>query len=423
VSVDVSEAHARELDAHDDLARYREAFAFPAGPSGAPVAYFCGNSLGLMPRRAPERVQAELDAWAARAVEAHHVGDHPWYRYHEPFRAPLARLVGAHEDEVVLMNGLTVNLHLLMVSFYRPTGTRYKVVMERPAFPSDMYAIQTQVARHGFDPDDAVTAVGARPGEDRIRHDDLERAIAEAGESLALVLVGAVNFFTGQRFELARLARAAHAVGAYAGFDLAHAAGNVPLALHDDEVDFAVWCSYKYLNGGPGAPAGAFVHRRHAANTALPRFGGWWGNDPDTRFRMHLEDTFVPVASADAWQLSNPPILAMAPLQASLDLFDAAGMEALREKSVRLTRYLEDLLRARCGENVHIVTPGDPAGRGCQLSLQLRAGARGIQPALAARGVICDFREPDVLRAAPVPLYNTFHDAWILADVLAEHAR
>jgi len=327
--------------------------------------------------------------------------------------------LGAHEDEVVLMNGLTVNLHLLLVSFYRPTRRRFRVLMESPAFPSDMYAVETQVAARGFDPGDSVIAVRARDGETAIRHEDLETAIAKAGDSLALVLLGGVNFLTGQRFDLERVTRAAHAVGAIAGFDLAHAAGNIPLALHQSGVDFAVWCSYKYLNGGPGAVAGAFVHRTHAGNRDITRLGGWWGNDPDTRFRMHLEDRFIPVPSADGWQLSNPPILAMAPLKASLELFDAAGMDALREKSVRLTGYLEGLLRERCADRVRIVTSADPSARGCQLSLQVRSAARELHDALTARGVVCDFREPDVIRAAPVPLYNSFHDVWVLADVLA----
>jgi len=412
------EAFARSLDDADPLRHFRDEFLVPAGPEGQPVHYFAGNSLGLEPRRAREVVLRELEEWGKRAVDGHLEAETPWYTYHESVRGPLARLVGAREPEVVAMNGLTVNLHLLFVSFYRPTRERYKIVIENPVFPSDLYAVKTQIRHHGLDPDDALIQIGPRPGEHVVREEDLETALAREGGKVALLWIGGVNFLTGQRFDLGRLSRAAHEAGALAGFDLAHAAGNVPLHLHDEDVDFAVWCSYKYLNAGPGATAGAYLHERHAGNTALPRFGGWWGNDPATRFRMQLEPEFAPVPSADAWQLSNPPVLALAPLRASLQLFEEAGMEALRAKSEQLTGYLEYLLGAEGPERVHIRTPREPERRGCQLSLEIEGDARGVQHELAGRGIVCDFREPNVVRAAPVPLYNTFYDVWTLARVL-----
>jgi len=412
------EAFARELDEADPLRRFRNEFLFPKGEGGEPVRYFAGNSLGLEPRRARGAILHELEEWGSRGVDGHLEAATPWYTYHENVRGPLARLVGAHEPEVVAMNGLTVNLHLLLVSFYRPTAERYKIVIEDPVFPSDLYAVKTQIRHHGLDPADALVQVRPSPGKATVDEDDLEAVLVREGERVALLWIGGVNFLTGRRYDLGRLTRAAHGVGALAGFDLAHAAGNVPLGLHDDDVDFAVWCSYKYLNAGPGATAGAYVHERHARNTELPRFGGWWGNDPATRFRMQLEPEFVPVPSADAWQLSNPPVLALAPLRASLELFEEAGMDALRAKSERLTGYLEFLLTKGGSGSVRIVTPGAPEQRGCQLSLTIEEDARGVQRALAEKGLVCDFREPNVVRAAPTPLYNTFHDVWTLARVL-----
>ena len=412
-------AFARELDAVDPLAPLRDEFIVPTGPDGSPLRYFCGNSLGLMPRRAVEYVQAEMETWAREAVDGHHRKDAPWYTYHEQFRGPLARLAGAKEHEIVLMNSLTVNLHLLMVSFFRPEPVRRKILIEAPCFPSDLYAVKTHLGHHGLDPREALVQVGPRPGEATLREEDIEAAIAREGAKLALVLLGGVNFLTGQRLDLARIARAAKQAGARVGFDLAHGMGNVPLALHDSGADFAVWCSYKYLNAGPGAVAGAYVHESNVRDLSLPRFGGWWGNDPRTRFRMQLEPDFVPVPSADGWQVSNPPILAMAPLRASLELFDRAGMPALRAKSVRLTSYLHDLLVLEAGHHVAVITPEDPERRGCQLSLRLREGALSAQKSLAGRGFTVDFREPDILRVAPTPFYNTFHDAWLLARALS----
>ena len=410
---EITEAWAREQDARDPLASFRERFLLPDG------IYFCGNSLGLQPRDVREHVLQELDDWAHLAVDAHFHGRTPWYSYHEAVRGPLARLVGAGEDEVVAMNGLTVNLHLMMASFYRPTPDRFRILVEDAAFPSDTYAVASQARLHGYDPADAVRVVAPRQGESLIRDDDILEVLEREGQGIALVLLGGVHYLTGQLFDMEAIVRAAHARGCAVGFDLAHAAGNVPLRLHDAGVDFAVWCSYKYLNAGPGAVAGCFVHARHGRAPSLPRMAGWWGNDPARRFRMHLEREFVPREGADGWQLSNPPILSLAPLRASLALFDQAGMDRLREKSVRLTGALERLVR---GLRVEVLTPADPARRGCQLSIRVPARAGELVRQLEAHGVVTDFREPDVLRVAPVPLYNTFHEVWRFAQVLARHA-
>lgn len=413
-------ACAQALDAADPVADFRDAFHIPPGPDGKPGRYFCGNSLGLEPKGVQKRLEQELSDWARLAVRGHLEAAHPWYNIHREFQGPLSRVVGAGENEVVLMNSLTVNLHLLMVSFYRPTRERFKILMEAPAFPSDTYAMHTQARHHGFDPAEAVVTVGPREGDHTVREEDLEAAIDRHRGELAVVLVGGVNFLSGQCFDMERLARAARAAGAVVGFDLAHAAGNVPLRLHDWNVDFAAWCSYKYLNGGPGAMAGAFVHERHVTDRSLPRFGGWWGNDPDTRFRLHLEPEFVPVPRADAWQISNPSVFSLAPLAVSLDLFERAGMEALREKSVRLTGYLEYLLEAKAGAGITVTTPKDPARRGCQLSLMLAAGAETVEERLREQGLVADFRRPNVLRVAPTPLYNTYADVWHLVEILSE---
>jgi kynureninase len=361
-----------------------------------------------MPERVLQLLGRELGDWARLGVEGHLHGRDPWLPYHEQFRGPLARLVGATEREVVAMNSLTVNLHLLMVSFYRPTAERFTIIIEDSAFPSDSYAVASQAAFHGFDPARAVVRLRPREGESVLRTEDILEAIER--EKPALVMLGAVNYLTGQWFDMAAITAAGHNAGAVVGWDLAHAAGNVPMSLHDWGVDFAAWCSYKYLNAGPGAIAGAFVHEKHLVRTDLPRFAGWWGNDPATRFRMGPD--FVPTASADAWALSNPPIFSLTPLKASLELFDRATMPRLREKSVRLTAYMEFLLSPRRAKGLEILTPGDPSSRGCQLSLVVPRMSSEIQRKLLARGVVCDFREPNVVRAAPVPLYNTFHDVW-----------
>ena len=404
-----SDAHAAALDAFDPLRGFRDEFLIPQH-DGAPMAYFVGNSLGLQPRGARAHVEAVLGKWEHEAVEGHFTGDAQWMGYHELVRDSLARLVGAKPVEVVAMNTLTANLHLLMVSFYRPTRERPALLIEAGAFPSDRHATASQVAFHGFDPSTDLIEVEPDEPNGTISMAAIERAIDANRDRLALVLWPGVQYRTGQAFDLREIARLAHAAGAVCGFDLAHAVGNLDVALHDSGADFAAWCHYKYVNSGPGAVAGAFVHERHA-HADVPRFAGWWGHDPATRFRMGPE--FVPAAGADGWQLSNPPILAMAPLRASLELFDRAGLPALRARSASLTGYLEALIDARLADVLDIVTPRDPARRGCQLSLRVRGGrerGRALFDTLASRGVLGDWREPDVIRISPAPLYNTHAD-------------
>jgi kynureninase len=416
------ETFARQLDREDPLRIFREQFFLPSGKDGKPLIYFAGNSLGLMPRSARQIVDDELDNWANLGVDAHHATGTPWYSYHEALRDPIARLVGAKPVEVICMNSLTVNLHLMMATFYRPTKSQFKILMEEPAFPSDTYAIKTQLIHHGLDAKDALVLARAREGEFTVRTQDILDLIEAHAEHLAIIVMGAVNFFTGQLAEIQKITAAARKKGILVGFDLAHAAGNVPLSLHEWNVDFAVWCSYKYLNAGPGAVAGAFVHERHATNTNLPRLAGWFGNDPNTRFRLHLEPEFVPVASADGWQISNPPILSMAPLRASLAIFDeAGGMESLRAKSMKLTGYLEFLIEQIGSKKFSLMTPTDPNARGAQLSIQTHEHPKQLHQELIAGGVKCDFREPNVIRVAPTPLYNRFHEVWRFAQMLAAH--
>lgn len=409
---DPDASFARALDRDDPLADFRGRFCIPERPDGSAVTYLCGNSLGLQPTSADAAIRQELEDWARLAVDAHFEGRTPWYSYHTIFREPTARLVGARPEEVVTMNGLTVNLHLMLVSFFRPDSRRYKVLMEENAFPSDTYAVKSHLTHHGLDPDEALVVVRSRPGESTIRTEDIEQVIENDGEQIALVLLGGVNYFSGQLFDLSRVATCAQSQGCRVGYDLAHAVGNVPLSLHDWGVDFAVWCSYKYLNGGPGTVAGCFVHQRHLDDDSIPRLAGWWGNDPSTRFRMHLEPDFVPVHGADGWQLSNPPILALAPLRASLEIFDQAGLQALRQKSLGLTGYLESWVDAVGDERVRIITPRDPGSRGCQISLEVSGGSRALFEALQEQGIVGDHREPDAIRVAPVPLYNSYHDVW-----------
>jgi kynureninase len=410
---------ARHFDAGDPLASFRERFHLPRGGDGRPLVYFCGHSLGLQPRGARELVLAELDAWASHGVEGHFHGPTGWYGYHELACDAGARLVGARPDEVVFMNGLTVNLHLMLATFYRPTRDRFRILIDEPTFPSDRYAVASHIAHRGFSPDEGLLTVGPRRGEAVLHPEDVEAALTEASGSVVVVLLSGVNFLTGQWLDIPRLTAIAHRHGAVVGLDLAHAAGNVPLRLHDWDVDFAVWCSYKYLNSGPGAVAGCFVHARHGHDTSLPRLAGWWGNDPATRFRMQLERDFVPRGGADGWQLSNPPILSFAPVRASLALFDEATLPALRAKSERLTGYLLDLLGTLPPSRCEVITPRAPEQRGCQVSLRVPDAPREVQRALQSAGVVCDFREPDVIRAAPVPLYNTFEEVWSFVQVLA----
>src|SRR5205809_1640024 len=361
------EDFALQLDDEDPLRHFRIKFHLPLGKDGKPVIYFAGNSLGLMPKSARQIVDEQLDHWATLGVDAHHATGTPWYSYHEALREPTARLIGAKPLEVICMNSLTVNLHLMMATFYRPTKSRFKILMEEPAFPSDTYAIKTQIMHHGLDPQDALILARPRKGEFTIRAEDIVDLINKHADQLAAVVFGGANFFTGQLFDIEKITAAAHKHGIIAGFDLAHAVGNVPLSLHDWNVDFAVWCSYKYLNAGPGAVAGAFVHERHATNTSLPRLAGWFGNDPNARFRLHLEPEFIPVSSAGGWQISNPPIFSMAPLRASLAMFDeAGGMEPLRAKSIKVTGYLQFLLESVGHSALTVITPRDAASRGCQ---------------------------------------------------------
>ncbi|MDP9004232.1 MAG: kynureninase [Verrucomicrobiota bacterium] len=417
------EDFARQLEANDPLRHFREKFHLPLGKDGQPLIYLAGNSLGLMPKAARKIMEQELDDWARLAVDAHLVAATPWYSYHETLRGPMGRLVGAQPNEVICMNSLTVNLHLMMATFYRPTKGRFKILMEEPAFPSDTYAIKTQISHHGFDSKEALVLARPRDGEVTVRQDAIEALLEKEGDEIALVLIAGVNFFTGQLFELEKITTAAQKRGCLVGIDLAHAIGNVPLALHDWNADFAVWCSYKYLNSGPGAVAGAFVHERHATNRELPRLAGWFGNDPATRFRLHLEPEFIPVPSADGWQISNPPILSMAPLRASLSIFDeAGGMEALRAKSIKLTGYLQFLLEMAGQSKFTIITPRDEKARGCQLSILVHEYPKELFGKLEAAGVKCDFREPNVIRAAPTPLYNTFHEVWRFAQILTNHS-
>ncbi len=412
-----TEAAARQLDERDPLASFRKEFYLPVREDGSECIYLCGNSLGLQPRRAKEFVDREMEDWARFGVEGHFQARSPWMPYHELLTQQTATIVGAQPSEVVVMNTLTVNLHLMMVSFYRPTPGRHKILMEAHAFPSDIYAAQSQIRFHGYDPATALLEIKPREGESFIRTSDIEELLEREGDSIALVLIGGVNYYSGQVFEMARITAAARAHGCLVGFDLAHGVGNIVLELHDWDVDFAVWCSYKYLNGGPGCSAGCFVHERHAT-ADVPRFAGWWGQNKETRFLM--EPSFEPIAGAEGWQLSNPPILAMAALRASLELFGRAGLPALRQKSESLTGYLEFLLRELAGSFVAVLTPASPAERGCQLSLQVSGNGQLLHQRLQARGVVCDWREPDVIRVAPVPFYNSYLDVYRFVRILQE---
>jgi kynureninase len=414
-----SNAYASAHDAADPLRHFRDAFHLPMH-DGAPQAYFVGNSLGLQPKGARAHVEEVLDKWAHEAVEGHFTGSAQWMRYHELVREPLARVVGAQPAEVVAMNSLSANLHFLLVSFYQPTTERPAILLEAGSFPSDRYALESQIRFHGFNPATDLIEVQPDTAEGTVSMQAIERAIAEHGPRLACIVWPGVQYRTGQAFDLKEIARLGHAAGAMVGFDLAHAVGNLPLQLHDADADFAVWCHYKYLNAGPGAVAGAFVHERHA-HTQRPRFAGWWGNDPSVRFQMGPQ--FSPTPGADGWQLSNPPILGLAPLRASLDVFDQASMPALRAKSEALTGYLQQLIDADLSDVLQVLTPRAAAQRGCQLSLRVIGGrtqGRALFDALAAGGVLGDWREPDVIRISPVPLYNSFADVLRFARSVQE---
>jgi kynureninase len=414
---------ARALDAADALAHFRQQFHFPKREDGKPTTYLCGHSLGLAPRAARDRVNEELDDWARMAVNGHHLARRPWIEFADHLQAGLARLVGADPCEVVAMNSLSVNLHLMMATFYRPLGRRRLIVIEAGAFSSDRHAVVSQIEWHGLKAEDALIEISPMPGTDLVDEAQLESLLAERGKEIALVLWPGVQYRTGQAFDLQRIAGASLRAGAHCGFDLAHAIGNLPLALHDSAVDFAAWCSYKYLNGGPGAVAGAFVHSRHHAS-GLPRLAGWWGHDPATRFRMEPE--FIPAKGAAGWQISNPPILSAAPLLESLRQFDAAGLVALRAKSNALSAFLLRELDARFTGQLDCVTPRDEARRGCQLSLRVRAGreaGRKLFEHLVSEGIVADWREPDFLRVAFAPLYNRYEDIARLIEGLDQALR
>ncbi len=407
---------AYEIDANDPLSDFRERFYFPAAKDGVEPIYFTGNSLGLMPKTARGYVEQELKDWEKLGVEAHVKAKTPWLPYHEFLTEQMSHIIGAKPIETIVMNSLTVNLHILMVSFYRPTPTRRKIAIEQGAFPSDQYAVVSHIRFHGYDPANSLIELAPREGESTLRTEDIVDVIEREGDSIALVLLGGVNYYSGQAFEMLAITEAGHKAGAVVGFDLAHAAGNINLKMHDWNVDFAAWCSYKYLNGGPGAVGGAFIHERHAKSFELPRFAGWWGHDKETRFLMGPE--FRPIAGAEGWQISNPPILQMAALRASLEIFEEAGMEALVEKSRKLTGYLEKLIDDIGDAGISIVTPRDRAQRGCQLSI--RVCDKSMHERIVERGVFADWREPDVIRVAPAPLYNSFNDVNRFSKILIE---
>ncbi len=406
------------MDESDPLRHFRDKFHFPRSADGSDAIYFTGNSLGLQPKTVRGYVEQELKDWETLGVEGHVHAKNPWLPYHEFLTSQMSHVVGAMPIETVVMNSLTVNLHLLMVSFYRPTVDRPFVLIEKGAFPSDQYAIQSQMLCHGLDPEEFLVEVSPREGESTLRTEDIIATIEEYDDQIAMILFGGVNYYTGQAFDMEAITKAGHKAGAIVGFDLAHAAGNIELKMHDWGVDFAAWCSYKYLNAGPGAVGGAFIHERHANSFDLPRFAGWWGHDKETRFLMGPE--FHPIAGAEGWQISNPPILQMAALRASLEIFDEAGMAALRTKSEKLTGYLESLLDGIGDDRIEVITPRDPVQRGCQLSIRVRGGDRSLHGKISERGVVTDWREPDVIRVAPVPLYNSFADVFRFSEVLRE---
>jgi len=408
---------AKQLDEQDPLKHFRNKFFIPQHNNKDSV-YFTGNSLGLQPKSTIDYINIELEDWAALGVLGHHKGRNAWVSYHEQFAEPLSNIVGAKREEVVAMNQLTANIHLLFATFYRPTKERYKIICEAKAFPSDQYALQSQAKLHGFEPNDAIVEIAPRDGEYTIRMEDILSAIEQHGTTTALVFFGGVNYYTGQVFDMAAITDATHKVGAFAGFDLAHAAGNIELKLHDWNVDFACWCSYKYLNSGPGGVAGVYIHEKHATNTELPRLAGWWGHDKGKRFLM--EKGFVPIPTAEGWQLSNAPVLSMAAHKASLQIFDEAGIGNLVKKSKHLTSFLFHILDEINKEQKHkviqLLTPND--AHGCQISIFMLERGKELFDALINEGVIADWREPNVISIAPVPLYNTFEDVWKFGDIV-----
>lgn len=409
-------AYARAQDQADPLKDFRTKFHLPKQEDGKTLLYFCGNSLGLQPKKVSEFIDLELKDWANLGVEGHTDAKHPWMPYHEFLAKPMAKIVGAKPSEVVVMNTLTANLHLMMVSFYKPNKTKFKIVIESDAFPSDKYAVESQLKFHGIDPDEGLILWSPREGEELCRFEDLENIMNEQGDSIALLMIGSTNYYTGQSFPLKKITQLGHSHNCMVGFDLAHGAGNIQPNLHDTGADFAVWCTYKYLNSGPGSLAGCFVHERHATNNSLNRFAGWWGHNKDTRFNMRKG--FDPIPGAEGWQLSNPPILSMAAIRASLSVFEEAGFDTIREKSVKITNYLEFLLKKIDTERIRIITPTNPEERGCQLSIQVKHADKSLHTKLTEAGVISDWREPDVIRVAPAPLYNSYEDVFLLVEKL-----
>lgn len=399
---------AKHLDREDALSEYRECFERPTDDQGQPLIYLCGNSLGLQPKQTKKYLELELEHWAKWGVDGHTEGKNAWLPYHELLTHQMAKVVGGKPQEVVVMNTLTVNLHLMMVSFYRPTKERFKIIIEADAFPSDRYAVESQIKFHGFDPKEALILWQPNPEDGLCHFSDFEQLMQEHGQSTALVMLGNSNYYSGQVYPIRAITDISHHYGATVGFNLAHGAGNILCDLHENQVDFAVWCTYKYLNSGPGSLGGVFVHQRHAHAHELPRFTGWWGHNKETRFKMR--DEFDPIPGAEGWQLSNPPILSMAAIRASLDLFDRAGMKSLREKSIKLTGFLADSLNALSHDKIRILTPIDPVQRGAQLSLQIKNSDKTLHQKLTDLGVVSDWREPDVIRVAPAPLYNSFQD-------------
>ena len=413
-------AFAQQLDATDPLHHFRERFYIPI-VNGKEAIYLNGNSLGLQPRTTQDYIVDELEDWASFGVEGHFHARQPWLSYHELFPNLLANIVGALPEEIVVMNQLTVNLHLLLISFYRPSKERYKIICEAKAFPSDQYALETQVRFHGLDPDKAIIEVAPREGEYNIRTEDILSTIKEHGAETALVMFGGVNYYTGQLFELEKITVAAHEAGAYCGFDLAHAAGNVELHLHDWNVDFACWCSYKYLNSGPGGVAGIFINKKHISDSTIPRLAGWWGHDKTSRFQM--EKGFNPIPTAEGWQLSNAPVLSMAAHRASLDVFKEAGMNNLVTKGKSLSGYLmfilNEIINSAAEKIIDVITPATETERGCQVSMLMLKNGKKIFEALNKEGVISDWREPNVIRVAPVPLYNSFEDVYKFGEIIS----
>lgn len=409
---------AKEQDQLDELSQYRNQFHIPKDSEGNDLIYFCGNSLGLQPKTTKSYIDQELKDWAELGVEGHLEAKNPWLPYHEFLTESMATLVGAKPIEVVTMNTLTANLHFMMVSFYKPTKTRYKIVIESDAFPSDKYAVESQLRHHGYDDKEGLILWKPREGEELLRYEDLEAILNEQGDEIALIMIGGVNYYTGQYFNLKRITEMGHRHGCKVGFDCAHGAGNVPLNLHDSGADFAIWCSYKYLNSGPGSLSGCFVHERHAHDKTLNRFTGWWSHNKQTRFNMRHEFDVLP--GAEGWQLSNPPILSLAAIRAALDVFNTVGMEALRAKSLKLTGYFEYLMKQLGEDVVRVITPENPQERGCQLSVQVINANKEVHTKLTKAGVITDWREPDVIRCAPVPLYNSFEDVYRMVEKLKE---